>query len=307
MDAEMTEKTGREAIVALAGIYPQLYLTPGEEGQRLYRLIVGRGQDAPSHSLGHFRGSEDDRLTYETTPAGQVLAVTLHDRQDFELFLQIMSKKCAQTPIPPTQGAVILDGVINWSRIRRHQQEYLHARTAEGAAPDWPAEFQRFTAEPRNFKDALIILSAGPYSAVTADRTGYPETEWLAHSLTIRKYHECTHFVCRRLFPQLIDPLWDELVADAVGLYAAFGHYDIRLAELFLGVSEAGYTGGRLENYVEQPTSDAPALRDPAARLDALAIRCHQAVLRIASLTDSCGGIPPFELAIRLEKEKFPI
>ena len=73
----------------LAEIYPQLYLTPGEEGAELYREIVRKGVDAPSHSLAHFRGSSLDELTTETTPAGDVQVVTLGDRQDFELFLQI--------------------------------------------------------------------------------------------------------------------------------------------------------------------------------------------------------------------------
>ena len=126
----------------LAEIYPQLYLTPGEEGAGLYRQVVGRGEDTPKHSLDHFRGSRLDSVTTETTPAGEVQIVTLGDRQDFEMFLQIMGNRCMPEEIPATQGASILDGVINWPKIRKHEEEY---------------------------RDALIVLSTGPYSAVRAE------------------------------------------------------------------------------------------------------------------------------------------
>ena len=107
----------------LAEIYPQLYLTPGEEGAKLWSGIVGKGLSAPSSSLDHFHGSPQDSVNLEKTPAGSVMAVTLGDRQDFELFLQIMANKCVPSAIPATQGASILDGVINWQKIRDHEKE----------------------------------------------------------------------------------------------------------------------------------------------------------------------------------------
>ena len=272
----------------LAEIYPQLYLTPGEEGAKLYQEIVRKGADAPEHSLDHFRGSSRDEITTEKTPAGDVLAVTLGDRQDFELFLQIMGNRCTPAEIPATQGASILDGVINWTKIRKHRQEYL---AAGGNPMAWGEEFRRFTAEPRNFKDALIVLSTGPYSAVGAEKAGMAEEEWLAASLRIRKAHECTHFICRRMFPDKINAVWDELVADAVGLYAAFGRYDLRLAELFLGIHENGYTGGRLENYAGEEN------------LNDLARKAHRTLVHLEQVIRGEGETDPWALAVRLENE----
>ena len=273
---------------ALAAVYPQLYLTPGEEGALAYGPIVRQGQDAPGHSLAHFHGSPMDSLTVEDTPAGPVRVVTLGDRRDFETFLRIMAYRCQPKDIPATQGASILDGVINWTKIRAHREAYF----AEGGdAEGWKSEFKRFTAEPRNFKDALIVLSVGPYSALPAEDAGLPEAEWLAASQTIRKAHECTHFICRRLFPDQIDPVWDELAADAVGLYAAFGRYDPALAGRFLGVTDQGYTGGRLENYAGD------------ADLDALARKVYITLLRLERHVIEAGKIPPFELALRLEAD----
>ncbi len=272
----------------IAEIYPQLFLIPGEEGAKLYQGIVRRGEDAPVHSLDHFRGSPRDGVTAEATPAGEVLVITLGDRQDFELFLQIMGNRCMPESIPVTQGASILDGVVNWPKIRKHRDEYL---AAGGDPQAWGEEFRRFTSDPRNYRDALIILSTGPYSAVPAEEAGMPEEEWLAASLRIRRAHECTHFICRRLFPDRINAVWDELVADAVGLYAAFGRYDIALAERFLGITPDGYTGGRLENYAKD------------LDLDALARKVHRTLLRLEEVILGEGTPEPYALAVRLEEE----
>ena len=273
----------------LAEIYPQLYLTPGTEGaEEAYARIVRRGEDAPAHSLAPFRGSALDEITTEKTPAGEVQVITLGDRQDFELFLQIMAHRCTPAEIPATQGASILDGVVNWPRIHAHREAWL----AGGGNPlGWVDEFRRFTSEPRNYKDALIILSVGPYSAVRAEAAGMAEDEWIAASHRIRKAHECTHFICRRMFPDRINAIWDELAADAVGLYAAFGRYDIRLAERFLGVTPDGYAGGRLENYAG------------GEDLDALAQKIHRTLLHLDQVIRGEGKTDPYALAIRLENE----
>jgi len=292
-ETEKSALRGREVLPALAAVYPQLYLVPGPEGARVYPDIVRSGQDAPSHALNHFLGHEDDSLLWEETPAGPVPVITLQERADFELFLQIMAHRCEPTPIPRTQGASILDGVVNWTKIRAHREEFLRAGGGEAA---WPEEFTRFTADRANYKDALIVLSAGPYSAVPAEELGLSESEWLAASHTIRKAHECTHFLCRRLFPEKKDAIWDELVADAAGLYAAFGSFDRALAERFLGVSDGAYRGGRLENYVDGE-------ENKRERLDCLAQKIDRTLRRFESILADRAPDGPYELAIRLEEE----
>ncbi len=272
----------------LAEVYPQLYLIPGEEGARLWQDIVRRGKKAPSESLAHFRGDSLDSITTEDTPAGSVQAVTLGNRQDFELFLQIMVFKCVPTAIPATQGASILDGVVNWTKIRAHEEEWLRAGGAESGLKE---EFKRFTSDRRNYTDALIVLAVGPYSAVPASKVGLDEEVWFRASQAIRKHHECTHFICRRLFREKINPVWDELVADAVGLYAAFGRYDPELAAVLLGVSERGYTGGRLENYKHEED------------LETLSRKVYRTLRHLADCIRSLDPISPYDLAIRLEDE----
>ena len=293
MEAGERSLQGKDVIKTLAEIYPQLYLIPGEEGAAAYADVVRAGQTPSRRSLAHFRGHALDSCVREETPAGTVPVITLGERADFEVFLQIMTHRCTCAQIPRTQGAAILDGVVNWTKIREHEAAYL---AAGGTSEGWSDEFARFTADKANYKDALIVLSVGPYSAVDAARAGFSEEEWLSYSHAIRKAHECTHFICRRLYPALKDAVWDELVADAVGLWAAFGRFDRALEELFLGVEETGYVGGRLENYVSGD-------ENRRERLDLLAQKVHATLCRFEEVVSDAGAPAPYELAIRLEEE----
>lgn len=284
---------GKEVYTALADIYQQLYLRPSEDGREEYADIVRCGEDAAERDLSHFIMNDSDRLEYLDTPAGEVCCVTLYERRDFETFLQIMGNKCRAVEIPATQGASILDGVINWTRIYDHRDEFIRSEKEKGNPdPDWDAEFTRFTADKRNYLDALIVLSVGPYSAIPAVKTGVSEDEWIRLSDTIRKYHECTHFICRRLYREKIDAVWDELVADAVGIYAAFGHFDRGMEELFLGISDRRYTGGRLGNYVKED------------ELSELSSRIPGILNAFNDIMEEMKGAEPYEIAVALEDKK---
>ncbi len=239
----------------LAETYQQLYIAPGEDAGEKYAEVVKKGTKIKDGSLEHFLTDERDSLEYEDTPAGKACIITLFNRADFITFLQIMGNRCMPVPIPETQGASILDGVINWEKIRDHRDEFISAELRKGNThPDWAGEFKRFTSEKDNYTDSLIVLSIGPYSGISAGQVGIPAGKWLEKSYNIRRYHECTHFICRRKYPDKKDAIWDELVADAVGIYAAFDRFDPKMEELFLGIKDGRYEGGRLENYIEAET-----------------------------------------------------
>ncbi|MBR0090081.1 MAG: hypothetical protein IJP92_00045 [Lachnospiraceae bacterium] len=287
--------SGQDVLPYLAREYRQLYLSPGEEGKQHYEQVVRGGKKPPGESLSHFHMDERDVIDMEQTPAGSVLLTVLHDRRDFETFLQIMTGKCVPYEVPATQGAAIIDGVINWNRINAHKDAWFAEEMAKGnLLPDWGEEMKRFTSVKSNYLDAIILLSSGPYSGIPAKEAGFGEKEWLDASLQIRKYHECTHFVCRRLFPEKKDVIWDELVADAEGIFDTFGRFDLQMEELFLGINETGYTGGRLANYADSREED----------LDELAKKCHRTLLRFAEAADALGKMKPFALAVWLEERK---
>ncbi|MBO5554344.1 MAG: hypothetical protein J5941_02340, partial [Solobacterium sp.] len=82
----------------------------------------------------------------------------------------------------------------------------------------------------------------------------------------------------------------------AIGLYAAYGRYDIAMAERFLGIKDGSYTGGRLENYVEET--------DPAkkqAALNKLARKIHPILESFAAVINTHPGIHPFAMIPLLE------
>ena len=246
----------------LAADYPQLYLNPDTDSQEAYRRVVLRGEEPERKSLTHYRGDPADREELTKTPVGSVRVVTLGNRKDFELALRSLmaAKDGPLTPIPASQGAAMLT-VFNWPRIHAHLALYPEEERA--------AEFKRFTAVRENYADMLVLLSRGPYSHVDAAAVGETEAAWLEHSDTIRRYHELTHVICRRLCPGDVAPIRDELVADAVGLYAAYGCFDPETEKLFLGIRDGRYVGGRLGNYTDAPESLTEAVCDALERVRA--------------------------------------
>lgn len=289
---------GKEAMETLARRYPQLYLDPRNEGAEEACLnAVRRGIMPETEDLLHFHGDSRDRLEILETPAGPVEVLTLYDRADFELFLRIIAYRCGPQEIPKTQGASTLDGIINWPKIREHQEQWLREQREKGIAePDWEAEFAAFTADRKNYRDLLVVLSAGPYSNVPAEAAGLSEEAWITASYTIRKYHECTHVVCRRLYPEQISAVWDELTADAVGLYAAFGRFEPEREEQFLGIRDGRYTGGRLQNYTEDAC-------DPG-KTDRLAEKISAVLQEFKKIIEKKAPEDPFALIPVLESRQ---
>ena len=236
----------KAVLLAIASDYPQLYLNPDIDEREEYRRIVLQGEEPAAKSLDHYAGSEKDCDETVDTPAGKVRVVTLGNRRDFELVMRglMAAKDGPLAPIPASQGAAMLT-LFNWPRIHSHLAEFPKEEQAE--------EFKRFTSDKANFTDMLIVLSRGPYSGIRAEEAGFDEAEWLDYSDTIRRNHEITHVICRRLYPDDVEPVRDELIADAVGLYAAFGCFDPEMEKLFLGIKDGRYIGGRLENYTDAP------------------------------------------------------
>ena len=265
----------KAVLLAVASDYPQLYLNPDIDDREEYRRIVLQGEEPAAKSLDHYAGSEKDCDETVDTSAGKVRVVTLGNRKDFELVMRglMAAKDGPLAPIPASQGAAMLT-LFNWPRIHSHLAEFPKEEQAE--------EFKRFTSDKANFTDMLIVLSRGPYSGIGAEEAGFNEKEWLDYSDIIRRNHEITHVICRRLYPDDVDPVRDELIADAVGLYVAFGHFDPEMEKLFLGIKDGRYIGGRLENYTDAPEH----LVGPV---------CEQ-LDRMKKIIDKQSGIRSFEL-----------
>ncbi len=232
--------------------YPQLCfnIAFATKDTEEYKNAVRRGKRDGLWPRG-FSLSPKDQLTTVETPVGTVDVLYLYKRPDFGRCVQALAYRCEPRSIPPSMGAITVSSLINWEKIDRHKEQYLCF-----GGTNWSGEFKRFTTTSTNYRDSLIIVSNGYYSAVPPEAAGFSEAEWLEKSLTIRTYHELTHFIFRRLFPGDVSAIRDEVVADAVGIIAATRSYDPRLAKLFLGIEGEQYrSGGRLENYTDRSTS----------------------------------------------------
>lgn len=215
----------------LAKRYPQILL-PVQKGMREteeYKNVCLRGQECNRPIT--FSKDPEDKLETVNTPAGDVEVLSLRKRDDFVHMCQCLGNKCEPVEIPDSTGAMALFGLNNWDKVR---------------------------AGLDNYKDSFIILSSGNYSNVsnidikniTNGEIDLDEQQWTNKSIIIRKYHELTHFVMRKTYPDDISFIRDELIADCIGLICAFGCFDVRLLKLFLGIEEDTYRqGGRLQNY----------------------------------------------------------
>jgi hypothetical protein len=213
------------------------------------------------------------KLTIESTIAGRIPIIVAGPREDFVALVRALTERNEPAVVPTSMGACIVSGLNNWDRVARHRAKWeaemagsagIGAGVGAGDVDDleeaWKIEFRAFAAQKALYQDRCIILSRGPYSAVSAQSAGLSEAEWLDRSLVIRREHECTHYFTYRVFGQMRNNLLDELIADFVGLVRAFGTYraDIALHCLGLEHPDRYRSGGRLENYRgTPPLSDA--------------------------------------------------
>lgn len=272
-------------LVRLAKRYPQLLLPLSSETKNsfLYKRAVLRG--IPVKGKLDFSFSPEDRLVVFNTPAGRVEVLYLSVREDFEHCIQALAYRCDPRPVPKSMGASTVYGLINWEKIHRHREVYEAA-----GGNDWNQEFKEFTAEKSNYLDTLIISSKGFYSAVDASAVGCSPESWMDLSRIIRTYHELTHFVCRSIYPNNIDAIRDEVVADMMGIIAAMGIYDVQLASLFLGIEKEEYRfGGRLENYIQEDDS-----------LNHAILRAKHFIRVCDQLGESYAGEPVFDFMMRI-------
>ena len=95
----------------------------------------------------------------------------------------------------------------------------------------------------------FMILSSKPYSNVYASELGINEHNWKEKSLIIRRSHECTHYFTKQIYGISNNILHDELMADYIGIYDAFGFYKAEWFLRFMGVIKGN--GQRIDVYTE--------------------------------------------------------
>lgn len=239
-------------ILILARRYPQLSLPikPGERETEEYKSAVLRGKKIENRPA--FLFNENDRLMCIDTPAGKAEVLFLEDREDFVHAMRALAHRCEPVEIPESNGATAISGLINWEKLRPHLE----------------TDFDEFISDKNNYLDKLIILSSGFYSALKPEAAGFNADEWREKSIIIRQYHELTHFVSGKLYPDNKEAIRDEVIADSIGVIAATGELDALLIKKFLGTEGEVYReGGRLQNYCDDPAEKMPYVNSLAEKL----------------------------------------
>ncbi len=219
-----------------------------------YRAVTLKGEDAKGFetATGNILHQPDRiELFLHPTAAGRIPVLVIPDRSDFVCVVQALSYRNEPKVVPDSMGACMIKGYNNWDRINRYKTRWLE----QHPECDWNLEFIDFKEHHERYRDRLIVLSDGPYSGVNASAMGLTEMEWQEKSLIIRLEHECTHYMTLRLLGSMQNNLFDELLADYMGLMAAFGEYSGARFLTFMGIAPSPEypSGGRMENYRGNP------------------------------------------------------
>lgn len=218
-------------LAALSRRYPQLLfpIATGTSSSSEYRDAVYFGKrykGSLDYSL-----SEKDRFMRVDTPVGSIDVLLLYNRKDFEKCACALANRCEPKIIPEAIGAFMISGLINWEKVRK----YLNKQPEEECFVN-SYVWNCLRKNNCDYLDRIILLSSGWYSGIAPEMIGLSNEDWTEKSITIRMYHEIAHFVCRSHYPKNIDVIRDEVFADMIGMIAAFGHYDVDMAKVFLGI-----------------------------------------------------------------------
>ena len=262
------ESLKRGAFAVLREHLPQLAF-PIREGMsrtEAYRDATLRGvpvetlPEATGLELAHPEAVE---VVLHSSPAGRIPLLIARRRPEFVALIQALTRKNEPEPVPGAQGALMLAGYNNWSRIRELRHRWEAGEPATRQTATWGEEFQRLQPRRELYQDRFILLSDGPYSAVPAGDLGLDEEEWRRLSLVIRRDHECAHYLTRRLFGSMRNNLLDELMADYAGLVGATGRFNAGWFLRFLGLEDFPRyrAGARLDLYRGKPPLSGGAFR----------------------------------------------
>lgn len=257
----------RGAWPVLRGALPQLRfpIAEGISGRPEYRAAVARGVDP--EEIPEATGLPIERpagidLELHPTPAGRIPVLRITHRPDFVTLVRALAHRNEPVPIPDSQGAAFVSGYLDWERVAALRRAWEETPAEERESPSWAAELARIKPRKELYLDRFMLLSDGPYAAVPAAEMGLGEAEWRERSHRLRRDHESTHYLTRRLFATMASHALDELAADYAGMAAALGGFRAEPWLRFLGVHGDGTVGegarlGLYRGRREAPLADA--------------------------------------------------
>jgi len=219
---------------ALRSELPQLLVTP-QPFARLsdrYQRLVLRGESPQPSDLEDAPRLKDPSgfsITIADHACGAVPVLTVSDHDDFVLIMRCLAHRCETVPVQEAVHAQAVAGLIHWGLIREI---------------DTKARCQ------------ILILHRAPYSSLSASSIPSSPSldQWIKQSQIWRLEHELTHIACRKLVGEMRINLFDELLADAMGMKRALGLFHADLFRQGLGLNCDGtiQNDARAQVYVQQ-------------------------------------------------------
>lgn len=266
--AKEAAKPGGDVLEVLRPHLPQLSFPIAQDisQSEAYRQATRQGIDPATLSVEgslDLDASSKLRLIIHDSFAGGIPVFETQGRRQFETLVRALCKRNEPVAIAPTQGAQMVSGYVNWSRVHTIRQRWLDTPEDQRLLPTWGHVMATLKNDKPSYQDRFMVLSDGPYSAVPATELGLDEATWRAKSLHIRRDHECTHYFTRRLFGSMRNHPMDELMADYAGIVAAEGNFRADWFLRFLGIEPSGeiHGEGRLHIYRGDPPLSDSAFR----------------------------------------------
>ena len=250
---------GAEAVLRRVFVQLGFPIADGIADSEPYHAATRRGElsDGASATAGcELVAPGGIRIAIHESLAGGIPLLIIPERADFVTLMRALSARNSPEAVPDSMGALTVGGYNNWDRVRR----YRTAWEAAGATGGWEEEFRRLIPRKALYQDRFVLVSTGPYSGVPAATLGLEADEWATLSATLRAEHEATHYFTRRVFGAMRSNLFDEVVADTMGVLAAAGRFRQDWLLRFMGLTSypAYRAGARLENYLgDPPLSDS--------------------------------------------------
>jgi hypothetical protein len=215
---------GEPLLQALETALPQLQLpqVEGISGTELYKSVVLRGEAAACLMDWHEPAAL--RLWIAPHPCGAMPVLETPNWDDFVQLIRGLAHRGEPVAIAEGVHAQAISGLIHWGLIHRFG---------------------------RQSRASLIVMHQAPYGSLPAREVPtelgrLDDAAWLEASSTLRLEHELTHLSTRRLLGEMRLNLLDELVADCMGIVAAFGRFSAELFGRCLGLET---TNGRWTTY----------------------------------------------------------
>ena len=197
------------------------------------------------------------------TVAGRIPVLIVHGHDDFVSLVRALTSRNEPAAVPDAQGALMVAGYNNWDRIRALRRRWEERAPDQRQTDSWDAEFKRILPQRDLYQDRFIVVDDGFYSAVPPGEIGVEAERWRELSIVIRREHECTHYLTRRVLGSMRNNALDELLADYAGITAACGRFRSEWFLRFVGLeSYPRYrAGARLDIYRGEPPLSPGAFR----------------------------------------------